>query len=572
MRGTQRHGRLLSQPHFGRERSVTPTQPLARPGVRPTDAALSVSAAVVGRKPRVIGVDVARGLALIGMIAAHSFETLDENGNPTLAHVLAGGRAATTFVVVAGVSLAFLSGGRTAVRGRDRVAASAGLAVRALLIAAIGLTLGYLGEHNGIEGILPSYGLLFLLAIPLLACSPLLLIGIAAALTAVGPLLIVATADVLSYSAEAVDPTFTTLVHDPGGVLLQLLVTGEYPAVIYLAYLCVGLAIGRLDLRSRRLAWWLLGGGVALAITARVVSSVLLHTLGGLGQLVQQSGEGDDPTAVSTLLWETKPVASWWYLALPAPHSHTPIDIMHTAGVAVAVLGAALLLTRVPALGRALWPLAAAGSMSLTLYSAHLVLLATGVLGDHPVLLFGVMAGGALALASAWRWRFKQGPLEKLVAVPSTATRKGVTLLLARNRHGAAPSRTSPTGRATRAGIQFLVPVACAGVLALAFWAGARSATPPVDGSTVLADTAVSDGSDGSEGRPCPELRRRVQRPNRYHQRPIRPPGRPRHRPPARRLRPATPGATASCPTSSTPSPTRTPTSPRWSPRREPHS
>jgi hypothetical protein len=128
-----------------------------------------------------------------------------------------------------------------------------------------------------------------------------------------------------------------------------------------------------------------------------------------------------------------------------------------------------------------------------------LVLLATGVLTDQPVLLFGAMTVGALALASAWRWRFKQGPLEKLVAVPSTAIRKGVTLLLARNRHGAAPSRTSPTGRATRAGIQFLVPVACAGVLALAFWAGARSATPPVDGSTVLADAAVSDGSDESD-------------------------------------------------------------------------
>src|SRR5215212_4647532 len=179
--------------------------------------------AVGGPKSRVIGVDVARGLALIGMMATHAVGSLDDNDNPTLAHVLAGGRAATTFVVVAGVSLAFLSGGRTSVRGRDRIAASAGLAVRALLIGAIGLTLGYLGEHNGIDGILPTYGLLFLLAIPLLGCSPLVLIGVAAALTAVGPLLIVATADVLSYSAEAVDPTFTTLVHDPGGVLLQLL-------------------------------------------------------------------------------------------------------------------------------------------------------------------------------------------------------------------------------------------------------------------------------------------------------------------------------------------------------------
>ncbi|OLT04071.1 hypothetical protein BJF90_24620 [Pseudonocardia sp. CNS-004] len=64
------------------------------------------------RRPRVVGVDVARGLALIGMIATHVFGTLDDDGDPVIAHVVAGGRAATTFVLVAGVSLAFLSGGR----------------------------------------------------------------------------------------------------------------------------------------------------------------------------------------------------------------------------------------------------------------------------------------------------------------------------------------------------------------------------------------------------------------------------------------------------------------------------
>jgi uncharacterized membrane protein len=108
------------------------------------DVGAHASGARVGETPRVVGVDVARGLALIGMMATHAFGSVEDNDDPTLAHLVAGGRAATTFVLVAGVSLAFLSGGRTPVHGRERLGASAGLAVRALLIGVLGLALGYL--------------------------------------------------------------------------------------------------------------------------------------------------------------------------------------------------------------------------------------------------------------------------------------------------------------------------------------------------------------------------------------------------------------------------------------------
>ena len=117
---------------------------------RPRDPSTALltgaGSAVNGHRPRVVGVDVARGLALIGMLATHVFGTLDDNGNPTAAQFVAGGRAATTFVLVAGVSLAFLSGGRNGVRGRERVAAAAGLAARAALVGAIGL--GQIGRAH----------------------------------------------------------------------------------------------------------------------------------------------------------------------------------------------------------------------------------------------------------------------------------------------------------------------------------------------------------------------------------------------------------------------------------------
>ncbi|WP_219416805.1 heparan-alpha-glucosaminide N-acetyltransferase domain-containing protein [Pseudonocardia nigra] len=384
------------------------------------------------RKERVVGVDVARGAALVGMMAAHVFPFFADDGTPTVSTAVTAARSAATFVLVAGVGLAFVSGGRTAVRGRPRTAVSAGIAVRALLIGAIGLVLGWLSELNGVAGILPFYALLFLLAIPLLGLAPLVLAGIAAAVIALGPVLLVATAESdLPHLDEDGDPTPVTLVRAPLALLVHLSVTGEYPAAVYLAYLCAGLAIGRLDLGSRRVAWWLLGAGAALAVAARAVSAAVLHPLGGLARL--SSGDGS-AEAVQELLWDPERSTSWWYLAIPAPHSHTPVDVAHTLGSAMAVLGAALLLSRLPAVARLLRPLALAGAMALTLYSAHLVVLATGVLEDHSALLFLLMVVGALGFAGLWWRRFGPGPLERVVTAASARARHAAAGRLAGRR------------------------------------------------------------------------------------------------------------------------------------------
>jgi hypothetical protein len=313
----------------------------------------------------------------------------------------------------------------------------------------------------------------------------------------VGPVLIVATADMrLPYSGYAADPTFSTLVRDPGGLLFQVGLTGAYPAVIYLAYLCVGLAIGRLDLCSGRVAWWLLGAGLALATAARAVSAVVLYQLGGLDRLIEQYDLRGDPAGVAGLLWEPELSSSWWYLGLSAPHSHTPLDVLHTLGSAAAVLGAALLVTRVPLIARALSPLAAAGSMSLTLYSAHLILLAFGVGEDDPLLLFLSMTVGALVFAWVWRRWVGQGPLEIVVSEAATSARRAV----ARRVGSAAPggptlsgSREAGLSTTERLVIRVLALVTCAGVLAFGLWGGAGSATAGLRNPADLADETVSE-------------------------------------------------------------------------------
>ena len=378
---------------------------------------------------RFVGVDIARGTALLAMMAVHSFSLLDGRGDPTTTTIVAGGRSAAAFAFVAGVSLAFLSGGRNVLRGHQRQAAAAGIAVRGVLIAVIGLLLGYL---DAVEVILAFYGLMFLLVIPFLGLRTHVLAVVAAVVAVLGPVLLVATAgwDLAEESDGGfISPTLGTLLTDPAGLLAVLFLTGSYPIVTYLSFVFAGMAVGRLDLSSRRVASWLLGGGLATAVLAKLGSAFLLYRLGGLERLIQAAGADGARGAVSKqeLLWSPDQGSSWWYLALSSPHSHTPLDVLHTSGTAMAVLGATLLLARLPVATRVLHPIAAAGTMTLTLYSGHLVILATGILDDEPTALFLLMIVVATSFAVLWRRRYGQGPVERFVAAAAGRARRLVT-------------------------------------------------------------------------------------------------------------------------------------------------
>jgi uncharacterized membrane protein YeiB len=203
-----------------------------------------------------------------------------------------------------------------------------------------------------------------------------------------------------------------------------------------MAYICVGLAIGRLDLSSTKIAVRLLVGGLVLAVTTWITSSVLVFHLGGLQTLLQ---EVDPGTTVNQVVWDAEGVDEWWWLALRVHHSGTPIDMLHTLGAAMAVLGAVLLVTRLRVAQRLLRPVALAGAMTLTVYSAHVPVLRASLVDDHPLALYLALVGGALLFAVLWhRWR-GQGPLERLVAIPADRARAAVLA-------GRFPPRSRPSG------------------------------------------------------------------------------------------------------------------------------
>ncbi|MCZ2848592.1 acyltransferase family protein [Modestobacter sp. VKM Ac-2978] len=377
--------------------------------------------------PRLVGIDAARGIALVGMIAVHQFEATDADGTASLAWTLAAGKSAALFALLAGVGIAFTTGGRRRrPTGRTWTAQAASLLVRALIIGVVGLALGHLVPTDSAGVILPYYAALFVLAVPLLSLSIRALVVLAT--------VIVLAVPVLSHllragTAPVIVPnmTVTDLVDHPLQVLVELTVTGQYPALAWLAYLCVGLAVGRAALSSRAVVGAVVLVGGALVVVSMTVSWLLLDVLGGrarLDQVALQSMTPQEYADVTTSGWNgTTPTDTGWWLATMAPHSSTSLDLAYTIGVALVVLGACILLGRMTT--TLLRPLAAAGSMTLTLYCTHLVMLSAPAVPGGPTG-FLLQVAVLVAFALLWSRGHARGPFEELVAEAAGAVRRKV--------------------------------------------------------------------------------------------------------------------------------------------------
>ena len=362
---------------------------------------------------RLVGLDVARALALLGMVATHVIASRTPAGEESLAHVLASGRASALFAVLAGVSVALLTGRRTPVRGSDRWRAVGGLAARALLVALLGLWLG--GLETGIAVILTYYGVLFLLGLPFVGLQARTLAVLAGVWLVVAPVL---SHDVRPDLPERGydSPTFADL-ETPGLLLSELLLTGYYPVLPWLAYLLAGMAVGRSDLGRRAVQVALLAGGAVLALAARGLSAAL----------TADRFTTDSLDRARTELAGTTPTnGSWEWLLVDAPHSGTPFDLAHTIGTALAVIGLCLLLVGLlPEVeARFVAVLFGAGTMTLSLYSLHLVMRTPAVWPPEDDAAFRVhvlvlATVGAAVVARGWR-----GPLELVVGLPGRLLRR----------------------------------------------------------------------------------------------------------------------------------------------------
>jgi len=362
---------------------------------------------------RVVGLDVARCVALLGMVGTHTLAS-DAPGGSALVHEVAGGRSSALFALLAGVSMALMSGRTRPERGGAATRTAARLFLRALLVALIGLLLGELNTNVAV--ILTYYGLLFCLGIPFLRLTWKPLAALAAGWAVAGPVLSHLVRPALpapSYNS----PSFASFER-PWQLLTELLLTGYYPAVPWLAYLFAGMAVGRLTLSSIKVAAVLAVGGQVLALLAKVASALLVDSGDVRGTLIRTYAGPGTPGLAEILdegLYGTTPTTSWWWLTISAPHTGTPFDFAHTIGTALSVIGIALLFATVAP--KVFAVAFGAGAMTLSLYSLHVVLLVPGLWSEDSMESFLKHSLLILVVGAVYRLLGRSGPLEQALAL-----------------------------------------------------------------------------------------------------------------------------------------------------------
>lgn len=344
---------------------------------------------------RLDGIDVARALAIIGMVTVHIGPLPPEAGG--LAAFVYGsfhGKASVLFVLVAGIGVALMDRGRPTgeVRGR--------LVYRTIWLLPLGLWLQGMDHHIAV--ILQYYALYFLLLAPFVALRDRTLLVLAAVLLPIGSVLVL-----LAGGPATTQPGVTVADGPVGGLVGDLMLTGYYPVATWLAPMIAGLWLGRRELRDPRLQRWLVAGGLALLVGATWVGRGL-EALAGRGAGEVGAGPGGAP--------------DWWRLVSTAPHANMPLAVLGALGLAVAVVGVAVpVADRWP---RLLWPLAAAGRLALTIYVGHiLVFAATGdlLLADDladGLRLVAAFTAISAAASVAWLRVAARGPLEAAARWP----------------------------------------------------------------------------------------------------------------------------------------------------------
>jgi uncharacterized membrane protein YeiB len=330
-------------------------------------------------EPREAAFDVARAVAMAGMLVAHY-------GAAPIANPVGGairrsvdGRAMPLFVALGGIGLTLLM--RSGTRGVRPVL------IRSALLFVAGLVLW---QHvPDLAIILQFYAVFLTVGLLLVRVPSRWLPVIAAAVAVLGAATWLRWGTVwASYDGWE---GWTTL-RSPWPLVTDLFITGAYPFFPTFAFFAFGMWIGRLRLDSARVRWQLIGGGAIAIATGLGAETVRNHT-----------------------------VLRWKVLDAQA-HSHMPAWMIAAAGSTAVVIGVCAFVVR--ARPHLMQPVACTGQLAFTFYVAHGLALRWWPERwlDHLVPDLIVMASvfvGFMLFANLWRRRFRHGPFEALLRFAS---------------------------------------------------------------------------------------------------------------------------------------------------------
>ncbi len=341
---------------------------------------------------RIPGIDLARALAVFGMVQVNfnlvfSSDAERDGFFQPLSQLLQG-KAAATFVVLAGVGMALMTKRALAVGDEPTLAARRKLLLRR---AAFLFVVGLLYTPLWPADILHFYGVYMAVGCLLLASSNAALLRWATCFA----LLFLPLVQAFDYEAGW---DWSTLEYEGfwtlDGFLRNLFFNGFHPVIPWVAFLLFGMWLGRQPLHEpRTLSPLLVGSGAVFALT-QVFHFFAAPALPG----------------------------EWSYLLATTPMPPFPLYVVMGCSFATFLIGVSILLGRHFTQAGWMQALTATGRLALTFYVAHVVL-GMGLMLDGQgalpsmsaaqsgwyALLFNLLG---VAFAYGWTRRFAHGPLE----------------------------------------------------------------------------------------------------------------------------------------------------------------
>nr|WP_243431963.1 DUF418 domain-containing protein [Aliamphritea spongicola] len=344
---------------------------------------------------RLDGLDIARFLAFVGMVIVNFrivFSGDSDNDFSTLGQLLSllEGRAAATFVVLAGIGLGLAS--MRAACEQSTFATAVVTVKRSVFLMVLGLLNMLIFDAD----ILHYYAVYFFFGALLLSLRTGYLITLIISLN-IFSLLLILTLD-FSAGWNFADLSYTDF-WTPGGFIRNLFFNGWHPVTPWLGYLLFGIVLSRCQLQQSNTQWWLIAAGTAAVAGAEFASALLMPLLSSI-----------DPELADLATTDAVPPMPLYFLA--------------GCGAATTITGISLLLGHRLQHSKLLNVVTPAGRHSLTLYIAHILL------GMGPVALLGeigtlsvfaslmtaiVFCGLSLLFSYYWSRHFKRGPAESLM-------------------------------------------------------------------------------------------------------------------------------------------------------------
>jgi uncharacterized membrane protein YeiB len=355
------------------------------------------------KPPRVAGYDLARALALLGMMFVNCKYLLEANEHGIIWLLWLSnwldGRPAVIFVILAGIGISLL---KNSSQESARINLFAKPYSTILKRATFLFLLGLLFSRIWYADILHFYGFYFAVSILLVNLSNRILFSLA------GIALICTLFFAIYYNFvefPKIDSVWDPDYWTQKGFLEDLFANGCYPVFPWIVYFMFGIWLGRLNLSDCRMQKKILTLS-ALAIVFSELFAWLVKT-----SLNTESILDSLPLLI--------------FFNDTSPFSSSILSVFSAGGTALLIILSSIKLANKAGSARWLRPFLAAAQMSLTLYILHIGIIQLALIISHRVdketpLEFAwiwatILCLLALAFAHSWVRHFGRGPLEKIL-------------------------------------------------------------------------------------------------------------------------------------------------------------